>query len=101
MQSRAVVAALPHSIQITVPYVNTVRTYLTVVVGLFGMAVAVAGIGYFSKHAPITVVYQRLSCMCLTNRTSIVMSTGKPGALVRSSLVLAAGSQFNKWRSRN
>lgn len=27
------------------------------------------------------------------------MSTGKPGAFVRPSLALAAGSQFNKWRS--
>jgi phosphoserine phosphatase RsbU/P len=67
IQSRAVVAALPHSIQVTIPYVNTVRTYLTVVVGLSaflelslgrvrllieilifaGMAVALAGIGWF------------------------------------------------------
>ena len=66
-QSRAVVAALPHSIQITIPFVNVVRSYLTVVVGLSaflelslgrvrlfieililaGMAVALAGIGWF------------------------------------------------------
>jgi sigma-B regulation protein RsbU (phosphoserine phosphatase) len=66
-QSRAVVAALPPSIQVTVPYVNTAVAYLTVVVGLSaflelsrgfvrlliqilifaGMAVAVAGIGWF------------------------------------------------------
>jgi sigma-B regulation protein RsbU (phosphoserine phosphatase) len=67
IQSRAVVAALPHSIQITIPFVNIVRSYLTVVVGLSafwelslgkvrlfieilmlaGMAVALAGIGWF------------------------------------------------------
>jgi phosphoserine phosphatase RsbU/P len=66
-QSRAVVAALPPSIQIAVPYVNTAVAYLTVVVGLSaflelsrgfvrllieififaGMAVALAGIGWF------------------------------------------------------
>jgi sigma-B regulation protein RsbU (phosphoserine phosphatase) len=65
-QSSAVVAALPHSIRITVPYVNTVVAY-DVVVPLFaflelsrgrvrllikilifaGMAVALAGIGWF------------------------------------------------------
>jgi hypothetical protein len=44
---------------------------------------------------------QLLSSMCLRNCTSIVMSTGNPGALVRSALALAAGSQFNKWRFRN
>ena len=67
IQSRAIVAALPHSIQVTIPFVNIVRSYLTVVVGLSaflelslgkvrlfieililaGMAVAVAGIGWF------------------------------------------------------
>jgi len=67
LQSRAVVAALPHSIQITIPFVTVVRSYLTVVVGLSaflelslgklrlfieililaGMAVALAGIGWF------------------------------------------------------
>ncbi len=67
IQSRAVVAALPHSIQFTIPFVNIVRSYLTVVVGLSaflelslgkvrlfieililaGMAVALAGIGWF------------------------------------------------------
>ena len=66
-QSRAFVAALPSSIQITVPYVNTAVAYLTVVVGLSaflelsrgsvrllikvlifaGLAVALAGIGWF------------------------------------------------------
>jgi sigma-B regulation protein RsbU (phosphoserine phosphatase) len=63
----AVVAALPHPIQMSVPYVNTGIAYLTVVVGLFaflefslggfrlfieilifaGMAVALAGIAWF------------------------------------------------------
>ena len=67
IQSPAVVAALPHSIQGSVPYLNAVRTYLTVVVGLCaflqlslgrvrilievlifaGIAVAFAGIGWF------------------------------------------------------
>lgn len=66
-QSRAFVAALPPSVQITVPYVNTAVAYLTVVVGLSaflelsrgsvrllikvlifaGLAVALAGIGWF------------------------------------------------------
>jgi sigma-B regulation protein RsbU (phosphoserine phosphatase) len=66
-QSRAVVAALSPSIQTAVPYVNTAVAYLTVVVGLSaflqlsrgfirllirvlifaGMAVALAGIGWF------------------------------------------------------
>jgi len=66
-QSRAVVTALPPSIQITVPFVKTAVAYLTVVVGLSaflelsrgfvrlligimifaGMAVALAGIGWF------------------------------------------------------
>ena len=66
-QSSAFVAALPPSIQITVPYVNTAVAYLTVVVGLSaflelsrgsvrllikilifaGLAVALAGIGWF------------------------------------------------------
>lgn len=67
IQSPAVVTALPHSIQITIPFANTVRSYLTVVVGLAafleltlgkvrlfikflifaGIAVAFAGIGWF------------------------------------------------------
>jgi sigma-B regulation protein RsbU (phosphoserine phosphatase) len=66
-RSQAVVAALPHSLQMSVPYVNTLNAYLTVVVASFailelsrgrlrfvieilifaGMAVAVAGIGWF------------------------------------------------------
>jgi phosphoserine phosphatase RsbU/P len=66
-QSAAVVAALPRSIRISVPYVNTVIAYLLVVVALFtflelsrdlvrflikihifaGLAVALAGIGWF------------------------------------------------------
>ena len=81
-ESRAFVAALPPSIQVTVPYVNTAVAYLTVVVGLSaflelsrgfvrllikililaGMAVAVAGIGWFvfggaeDKFIPYNVV---------------------------------------------
>jgi hypothetical protein len=67
-QSPAVVAALPHSIRMSVPYLNIVRSYLTVVVGLSaflelslgkvrllikilifaGMAVALAGIVSFA-----------------------------------------------------
>src|ERR1700739_243558 len=34
-RSPAVVAALPHSFQISVPYVNTLNAYLTVVVAFF------------------------------------------------------------------
>ena len=41
------------------------------------------------------------SCMRLRNCTSNVIIIGKPGALVRSSLALAAASQLNKCRSRN
>jgi hypothetical protein len=44
---------------------------------------------------------QRPSCLWLRNCTSSVIITGNPGAQVRSNLGLAAGSQFNKWRSRN
>jgi phosphoserine phosphatase RsbU/P len=67
IQSPAVVASLPHSLQMSVPYVNTVFAYLIVVVAFVafwelsrgivrffieilifaGMAVAVAGIGWF------------------------------------------------------
>ena len=66
-RSPAVVAALPHSLQMSVPYVKIGTTYLTIVVASFailelsrgrlrllieilifaGMAVAVAGIGWF------------------------------------------------------
>jgi phosphoserine phosphatase RsbU/P len=66
-QSKAVVAALPPSMQMTIPYLNAAVAYLTVVVGLSafrelsrgfvrllieiliftGMAVALAGIGWF------------------------------------------------------
>lgn len=66
IQTRAVVTALPHAIQVTVPYVDAVRTYLTAVVGLTaflqlslgrvrllikilifaGIAVALPGIGW-------------------------------------------------------
>jgi sigma-B regulation protein RsbU (phosphoserine phosphatase) len=66
-QSSAVVAALPHSIQMSVPYVKVVVAYLPVVIAslallelsrgrvrlvikivlLAGMAIAVAGIGWF------------------------------------------------------
>jgi hypothetical protein len=41
------------------------------------------------------------SCLWLRNCTSNAIITGNPAALVRQSLALAAGSQFNKWRSRN
>jgi hypothetical protein len=66
-RSPAVVAALPHSFQISVPYVNTLNAYLTVVVAFFaflelslgrfrllvksiivvGAGVALIGIGWF------------------------------------------------------
>jgi len=81
-RSSALIAALPVSIQVTVPYVNTAVAYLTVVVGLSaflelsrgvvrllieilifaGMAVAVAGIGWFvfggsdDKFIPYNIV---------------------------------------------
>lgn len=81
-QSRSVVAALPPSIRITVPYVNTAIAYLTVVVGLSaflqlsrgfvrhlikilifaGIVVALAGIGWFvfggsaEKFIPYNIV---------------------------------------------
>jgi len=41
------------------------------------------------------------SCIWLRNCTSNVIITGNPGALIRSSLTFAVGTQFNKWRSRN
>jgi len=84
-QSPAVVAALPLSIQRSVPYVNTGIAYLTLVVGLCaflelslgvvrlvikilifaGMAVALAGIGWFvfggsgDKFIPYIPVFPR------------------------------------------
>jgi phosphoserine phosphatase RsbU/P len=85
-QSPAVVAALPHSFQMTVPFVNTVIAYLTVVVALFaflelslgkvrllieivifaGMAVAVAGIGWFAfgGSADKFILYNNLLTVC-------------------------------------
>ncbi len=41
------------------------------------------------------------SCLWPRNCTSSVINAGNPGALIRSSLTLAVGTQFNKWRSRN
>lgn len=86
-RSPAVVAALPRSMQISVPYVNTVAAYLVVVVAalaflelsrgalrilikivLFaGTAVAVAGIGWFvlGGSADKFVPYNHLVVVCL------------------------------------
>jgi hypothetical protein len=40
------------------------------------------------------------SCRSLRNWTNNVINAGNPGAPVRSSLVLALGTQFNRWRSK-
>lgn len=85
-QSPAVVAALPHSLQVSVPYVNTGIAYLTIVVAslaflelslgrvrlLIGilvfaeMAVALAGIGWFvfGGSAGRFILYNRLFTVC-------------------------------------
>jgi phosphoserine phosphatase RsbU/P len=86
IQSPAVVAALPHSFRISVPYVNTVIAYLVVVVALFaflelslgrfrllveilifaGMAVALAGIGWFVLGGSDNkfILYNNLLTVC-------------------------------------
>jgi phosphoserine phosphatase RsbU/P len=85
-QSPAVVAALPHSFQMGVPYVNTVIAYLTVVVAFLaflelslgkvrllieivifaGIAVALAGIGWFvfGGSAGKFIPYNHLVTVC-------------------------------------
>jgi sigma-B regulation protein RsbU (phosphoserine phosphatase) len=85
-ESPAVVAALPHSFQMGVPYVNTVIAYLTVVVAFLaflelslgkvrllieivifaGIAVALAGIGWFAfgGSAGKFIPYNHLVTVC-------------------------------------
>jgi sigma-B regulation protein RsbU (phosphoserine phosphatase) len=85
-RSPAVVAALPHWLQISVPYVNTVTAYVTVVVAFLaflelsvgqirlvlkilifaGMAVAAAGIGWFvfGGSANKFIPYNNLVVVC-------------------------------------
>jgi phosphoserine phosphatase RsbU/P len=85
-RSPAVVAALPHPLQMSVPYVKIVTTYLTIVVASFailelsrgrlrvlieivifaGMAVAVAGIGWFvfDGSAKKFIPYNNLVTVC-------------------------------------
>jgi sigma-B regulation protein RsbU (phosphoserine phosphatase) len=85
-RSPAVVAALPHPIQTSVPYVNTVAAYLVVVVAMLaflelslgrlrllikiflfaGTAVAVAGIGWFVFGGPADkfMPYNHLIVVC-------------------------------------
>jgi phosphoserine phosphatase RsbU/P len=85
-RSPAVVAALPHWLQISVPYVNTVTAYITVVVAFLaflelsvgqirlvlkilifaGMVVAAAGIGWFvfGGSANKFIPYNNLVVVC-------------------------------------
>jgi len=85
-RSQAVVAALPHWLQISVPYVNAVTAYVTVVVAFLaflelsvgqirlvlkilifaGMVVAAAGIGWFVLGGPANkfIPYNNLVVVC-------------------------------------
>jgi phosphoserine phosphatase RsbU/P len=85
-RSPAVVAALPHAIQVSVPYVNTAIAYLTIVVASLaflelslgrvrllieivifaGMAVALAGIGWFvfGGSADKFILYNHVVTVC-------------------------------------
>ena len=85
-RSSAVVAALPHPLQVSVPYVNTVIAYLTIVVASLaflelslgrvrllieivifaGMAVALAGIGWFvlGGSADRFILYNQFVTVC-------------------------------------
>ena len=85
-RSPAVVAALPHWLQVTVPYVNTVTAYVTVVIAFFaflelsvgqirfvlkilifaGMLVAAVGIGWFvfGGSANKFIPYNNLVVVC-------------------------------------
>jgi hypothetical protein len=87
-RSQAVVAALPHWLQISVPYVNAVIAYVTVVVAFLaflelsvgqirlvlkilifaGMVVAAAGIGWFIFGGPPNkfIPYNNLVVVCGT-----------------------------------
>ncbi len=98
-QSRAVVAALPHSIQLSVPYVNVVASYLVVVVATLawlelslgklrllikiilvaGTAVAGAGIGWFvfGGSASKFVPYNHLVVVCALLLIITVVSVEK------------------------
>jgi phosphoserine phosphatase RsbU/P len=116
-QSPAVVAALPHSFQMSVPYLNIVRAYLTVVVGLCaflelslgkvrllieilifaGMAVALAGIGSFvlGGSADKFIPYNNLVVVCglLVLVTVIaVRKLSKKFLVLRNRRVLAVGT---------
>jgi sigma-B regulation protein RsbU (phosphoserine phosphatase) len=85
-RSPAVVAALPHALQLSIPYVKAVTTYLTIVVASFailelsrgrlrlliemaifaGIAVALAGIGWFlfSGSDKKFILYNNLVTVC-------------------------------------
>jgi sigma-B regulation protein RsbU (phosphoserine phosphatase) len=116
-QSPAVVAALPHSIQMGVPYLKIVRSYLTVVVGLSaflelslgkvrllikilifaGMAVALAGIGSFALggSADKFIPYNNIVVVCglLVLVTVIaVRKLSKQFLILRNRHVLAVGT---------
>jgi phosphoserine phosphatase RsbU/P len=116
-QAPAVVAALPHSIQMSVPYLNMVRAYLTVVVGLAaflelslgkvrllikilisaGMAVALAGIGSFALggSADKFIPYNNIVVVCglLVLVTVIaVRKLSKQFLILRNRHVLAVGT---------
>ena len=116
-QSPAVVAALPHSIRMSVPYLNIVRSYLTVVVGLSaflelslgkvrllikilifaGMAVALAGIVSFALggSADKFIPYNNIVVVCslLVLVTVIaVRKLSKQFLILRNRHVLAVGT---------
>ena len=98
-QSRAVVAALPHSIQAVVPYVNVVASYVVVVVATLallelslgglrllikiilvaGAAVAVAGVGWFASggSAGKFLPYNHLVVVCALLLLITVVSVEK------------------------
>ena len=98
-QSRAVVAALPHSIQLSVPYVNAGAAYLVVVVASLawlelsrgglrllikivvfaGTAVAVAGIGWFVSGGSVRkfIPYNNVVVVCALLLVITVVSVKK------------------------
>jgi phosphoserine phosphatase RsbU/P len=98
-RSPAVVAALPHALQMSIPYVKIVSTYLTIVVASFailelsrgrlrlligivifaGMAVALAGIGWFvfGGSAKKFILYNNLITVCFLLIFVIVVSVRK------------------------
>ena len=116
-QSPAVVAAVPHSIQMSVPYLNIVRAYLTVVVGLSaflelslgkvrllikilifaGMAVALAGIGSFALggSADQFIPYNNIVVVCglvVLVTVIAVRKLSKQFLILRNRHVLAVGT---------